>query len=65
MSPEISATIGIDVETASNERLAKRVFDFCGEMAECYPEDALEYSAFQALQVAMLKLNGGLFRDAD
>lgn len=61
MLPEMSAALGIDLETATNEQLAKRIFDFSGEMAECYDEGSLENVAFQAIQMAVLRMNGGVF----
>lgn len=61
MLPELNAAIGIDIETATKEQLAKRVFEYCGEMAECYVEGCLENIAFQAIQLAVLRMNGGTF----
>lgn len=63
MLAEYSATLGIDIETASNKQLAARAFDFCGEMVECYEEGSLEAVAFQTIQMVLLKMNGGTFRE--
>lgn len=56
---EISATLGIDLKTASPEQVAKRAYEFALEMADCYEIDTLEYSAFEALSVAIQMMRGG------
>lgn len=62
---ELNAVLGIDIAAATHDQLAKRVFEFCGEMADCYEADSLEANAFQAVQLALVTLNGGTFSDAD
>lgn len=56
---EISATIGIDMNNATPEQVAKRAYEFCLEMAECYEERTLERSAFEALAVTLNMMRGG------
>ena len=56
---EISATLGIDLENASPEQVAKRASEFCDEMADCYEDDELARSAFDALHVAIDMIRGG------
>ena len=56
---EISATIGIDINTATQEQVAKRAYEFCLEMADCYESNTLEYSAFTALSAAIQIMRGG------
>ena len=56
---EVSATIGIDMNNATPEQVAKRASEFCLEMAECYEEHTLERSAFEALAVALNMMRGG------
>ena len=56
---EISATLGIDMNTATPEQVAKRASEFCLEMAECYEERTLERSAFEALSIALNMMRGG------
>lgn len=56
---EISATLGIDMSTATPEQAAKRAYEFALEMADCYETDELEYSAFMALSVAIQMMRGG------
>lgn len=56
---EISATLGIDLNTASPEKVGKRAYEFAIEMADCYSEGTLEYSAFMALATALQMVRGG------
>lgn len=56
---EISATIGIDMNTATPEQVAKRAAAFCLEMVDCYPDDPLARDAFEALHVAINMMRGG------
>lgn len=56
---EISATLGIDINTATPEKVAKRAYEFSLEMADCYEIGTLEYSAFQALATALQMMRGG------
>lgn len=56
---EISATLGIDMNTATPEQVAKRAYEFCLEMAECYEDRTLERDAFGALSVAINMMRGG------
>lgn len=56
---EISATLGIDMNTATPEKVAKRAYEFALEMADCYEVDSLEYSAFTALATALQMMRGG------
>lgn len=62
---EYSAMLGIDLETAPKAQIAKRVFEVCSELADCYDEGSLEAVAFQSIQTALLIMNGGTFKDAD
>lgn len=56
---EISATLGIDLNTASPEQVAKWAYEFAIEMSDCYDEGSLEYSAFTALATAIQMIRGG------
>lgn len=56
---EISATIGIDMNAATPEQIAKRAHEFAIEMADCYEVGTLEYSAFEALAIAIHMMRGG------
>lgn len=56
---EISATLGIDMNTATPEQVGKRAYDFALEMADCYEPNTLEYSAFEALATAIQMMRGG------
>ena len=56
---EISATLGIDMNTATPEQVAKRAYEFTLEMADCYEDGTLEYSAFMALSTAIQMMRGG------
>lgn len=56
---EISATLGIDLNTATPAQVAKRAYEFCLEMADCYEPGTLEYSAFEALATAIQMTRGG------
>jgi len=56
---EISAVLGIDLETATREEIANRAIDFCHEMADCYEPGSLEASAFEALANALFAYKGG------
>ena len=56
---EISATLGIDINTASPEQVAKRAYEFALEMADCYEVEDMEYSAFSALATAIQMMRGG------
>ncbi len=55
---EINATIGIDIESASDDQILKRSIDFCAEMADCYEANSLEASAFYSLRSALCRLTG-------
>lgn len=56
---EISATMGIDLNTATPEKVAKRAYEFALEMADCYEPGTLEYSAFEALAISIQMMRGG------
>lgn len=56
---EISATLGIDLDTASPEQVEKRAYEFALEMADAYEDDPLAYSAFVALATAIQQTRGG------
>lgn len=56
---EISATLGIDMRTATPEKAADRALEYCLEMVECYEEGEIERSAFEALAAVFQKLKGG------
>ena len=56
---EISATLGIDLNNATPEQVAKRAYEFTLEMADCYEPGTLEYSAFEALATALQMVRGG------
>lgn len=56
---EISATLGIDINTATPEQVAKRAYEFSLEMADCYEVGTLEYEAFSALATALQMMRGG------
>lgn len=56
---EISATIGIDMSTATPEQVGKRAYEFALEMADCYTPGTIEYSAFEALSIAISLIRGG------
>ena len=56
---EISATLGIDINAATPEQVAKRAYEFALEMADCYEVGSLEYSAFSALATAWQMQRGG------
>ena len=56
---EISATLGIDINTATPEQVAKRAYEFSLEMADCYEVGNFEYLAFQALATALQMVRGG------
>ena len=56
---EISATLGIDINNASPEQVAKRAYEFALEMADCYEAGTLEYSAFEALAISIQMMRGG------
>lgn len=56
---EISATLGIDMDKAMPEQVAKRAYEFALEMADCYESGTLEHSAFAALSVAIQTMRGG------
>ena len=56
---EINAILGIDLEKATPEQAAKRAFEVCEEMADCYEVGTLENSAFVALAAAVNKVRGG------
>ena len=55
----ISATLGIDMSTATPEKAMKRGLEYCLEMAECYEDDTLERDAFEALAVVFQMIQGG------
>lgn len=61
---EINATIGIDIESASNEQIIKRSIEFCAEMADCYEANSLEASAFYSLRSALCRLTGEATHDS-
>ena len=56
---EISATIGIDMNTATPDQVAKRAYEFALEMADCYEDGSLESHAFMALSTAIQMIRGG------
>lgn len=56
---EISAILGIDMDTATPERMAKRAYEVCLEYADCYEDDSEEYSVFMALATAIQMMRGG------
>ena len=56
---EINATLGIDMNAATPEQVAKRAYEFSLEMADCYEPGTLEYSAFEALATAIMMMRGG------
>lgn len=56
---EISATLGIDLNGASPEKVAKRAYEYALEMADCYEVGTLEYEAFMALSTAIQMMRGG------
>lgn len=56
---EISATLGIDMNTATPEKVAQRAYEFALEMADCYDPGTLEYSAFEALATSIQMIRGG------
>lgn len=55
----ISATLGIDMSTATPEKAVKRGLEYCLEMAECYEDYTLERDAFEALAVVFQMIQGG------
>ena len=55
----ISATLGIDMSTATPEKAMKRGLEYCLEMAECYEDDEHERDAFEALAVVFQMQLGG------
>lgn len=59
MLEEISATLGIDLNKATPEQVAKRAYEFGIEMADCYEVGTLEYAAFTALTTAIQMMRGG------
>lgn len=56
---EISATLGIDVDAATEQKILKRSAEFCAEMADCYPFGGLEADAFNALYHVFCRLIEG------
>lgn len=56
---KISATLGIDLEKATPELVAKRAKEFAEEMADLYNPGTLERGAFDALAAAIEKMIGG------
>ncbi len=56
---EISAILGIDIETATVKETAGRALEFCWEMADCYEEGSVERNAFEALAFAIFRCKGG------
>lgn len=56
---EISATLGIDMDTATPEQVAKRAYEVCLEQADCYDVGDEEYSVFMALATAIQMMRGG------
>ena len=56
---EINAILGIDLEKATPDQAAKRAFEVCEELADCYEVGTLENSAFVALAAAINKVRGG------
>lgn len=56
---EISATLGIDLTKATPEQALKRAYEFALEMADCYETSDPEYSAFEALAIAIQMTRGG------
>lgn len=56
---EISAILGIDIDAATPEQVAKRAYEFSLEMADCYEVTDFAYEAFMALSVAINMMRGG------
>ena len=56
---EINAAIGIDLNKATPEQVAKRAYEYAIEMADCYEVGTLEYEAFMALATAIQMIRGG------
>lgn len=50
---KINATLGIDLNVATPEKVGKRAIEYCVEMSDCYEENTLERDAFEALAVAI------------
>lgn len=46
---EMSAILGIDIETATPDQLIKRSAEVCKEMSECYEDESIEHVTFEAL----------------
>jgi hypothetical protein len=53
---KVNATIGIDLDEATPQQVAKRAQEFCREMADCYEADTLEHGAFMAVAAAIEKI---------
>ena len=56
---EINATLGIDLEKATPEQVAKRAYEVAIEYADCYEVGTFEYNAFSALATAIQMMRGG------
>lgn len=56
---EISAILGINMDTATPEQIAKRGYEFALERADCYEEGDFEYEGFMALSVVINMIRGG------
>ncbi len=56
---EISAILGIDMNTATPEQVAKRASAFCLEMVDCCDDDPMVRDAFVALHIAFNMMRGG------
>lgn len=56
---EISATLGIDLEKATPEQVAKRAYEVAIEYADCFEVDSFEYNGFTALATAIQMMRGG------
>lgn len=56
---EISATLGIDMNTATPEQVAKRAYEVCLEQADCYEVGTEEYTVFMSLATAIQMMRGG------
>ena len=46
---EMSAILGIDIETATPDQLLKRTIEVCKEMSECYEDGSIEQATFETI----------------
>ena len=56
---EINAILGIDLDAATPEQIAKRAYEFAIERADCYDEGDFAYEGFMALSVVINMMRGG------